>query len=430
MKVKYQQLYSNDCGICAIKNLLNLYKIKRAITAIVSEKGISMNQIIEELKNDFFDVKAVSFEIETIKKVKKFTPFIALLKNDKSSHYVVIYKKTNRHLYVLDSLTNKSYKITYGDFKKIDSKKYIVAENVKKATYKVVSFQNICLIPLMSIIETILILSTTILLQQIIDNGYKDAILYVIVQVVLLLITTYKTRLFLKTFKTIDNEVIINTTKGIYNLKKDYINNYDLDEIYYRTLDAYSYKSMILNFIFDVINDVILTLFTIVLMFKYSIVLTLLILLLSSIAILFSINIFKKSKVLVEKRRVSEYNFINTYRDSLKNKENIYEYKDKSYENQTISKLILFQKDDYECQKINMKKNVILTYFQSFIMTLLIVLYFTKFYDLLSIGSLIALINLASLLLQPILSLCSQAINFSNYSLIYKRLKDIEKNID
>ena len=77
----------------------------------------------------------------------------------------------------------------------------------------------------------------------------------------------------------------------------------------------------------------------------------------------------------------------------------------------------------------NMKKNLILTYFQSITITLLVVLYFSKFYDLLSIGSLIALINLATLLLQPILSICSQIINFSNFKLIKERLKDIQKNL-
>ena len=31
MRVKYQQLFSNECGKYAIKNLLNLYKIKGEI---------------------------------------------------------------------------------------------------------------------------------------------------------------------------------------------------------------------------------------------------------------------------------------------------------------------------------------------------------------------------------------------------------------
>ena len=91
--------------------------------------------------------------------------------------------------------------------------------------------------------------------------------------------------------------------------------------------------------------------------------------------------------------------------------------------------LDLFQKDDYKLTKLNMHKNLMLVYFQSITITVLVVLYFTKLYDYLSIGSLIALINLATLLLQPILSICSQLINFSNYSLIKNRLKDIQNNL-
>ena len=414
MKVKYQQLYSNDCGVCAIKNLMNLYGKRKIVNATLSTQGMSMDQIIDELKEEFFDVTAVSFEINELKKVKMFKPYITLITNQRASHYVVIYKKNKRYVYILDSLSCKSYRLTYEEFSKIDAKKSIVVENLKEMTYKYKSFQNIVVIPFLSIIETIFILSTTVLLQQIIDNGFKDAILYIIVQCVLLLLATYKTKLFLKTFKELDQSIVLNVTRGVYNLKSKFV---------------YQYKSMILNFIFDIINDLVLAILTILLMLKYSYILTLFILLLSLIIVFISIHIFKHSKVLVERKRVSEYNFINTYRDSLKNHKQIYENNDKEYEKNTLHMLSLYQKDDYNLTKLNMKKNLILTYFQSITITLLVVLYFSKFYDLLSIGSLIALINLATLLLQPILSICSQIINFSNFKLIKERLKDIQKNL-
>lgn len=429
MKVKYQQLYSNDCGVCAIKNMMNLYGKRKIVNATLSTQGMSMDQIIDELKEEFFDVTAVSFEINELKKVKMFKPYITLITNQRASHYVVIYKKTKRYVYILDSLSSKSYRLKYEEFSKIDAKKSIIPDNLKEMTYKYKNFQNIVVIPFLSIIETIFILSTTVLLQQIIDNGFKDAILYIIVQFVLLLLATYKTKLFLKTFKELDKSIVLNVTRGVYNLKSKFVYQYDLNEIYYRTFDAYSYKSMILNFIFDIINDLILAILTILLMLKYSYILTLFILLLSLIIVFISIHIFKHSKVLVERKRVSEYNFINTYRDSLKNHKQIYENNDKEYEKNTLHMLSLYQKDDYNLTKLNMKKNLILTYFQSITITLLVVLYFSKFYDLLSIGSLIALINLATLLLQPILSICSQIINFSNFKLIKERLKDIQKNL-
>lgn len=429
MKVKYQQLYSNDCGVCAIKNLMNLYGKRKIVNATLSTQGMSMDKIIDELKEEFFDVTAVSFEINELKKVKMFKPYITLITNQRASHYVVIYKKNKRYVYILDSLSSKSYRLTYEEFSKLDAKKSIVVENLKEMTYKYKNFQNIVVIPFLSIIETIFILSTTVLLQQIIDNGFKDAILYIIVQFVLLLLATYKTKLFLKTFKELDKSIVLNVTRGVYNLKSKFVYQYDLNEIYYRTFDAYSYKSMILNFIFDIINDLVLAILTILLMLKYSYILTLFILLLSLIIVFISIHIFKHSKVLVERKRVSEYNFINTYRDSLKNHKQIYENNDKEYEKNTLHMLSLYQKDDYNLTKLNMKKNLILTYFQSITITLLVVLYFSKFYDLLSIGSLIALINLATLLLQPILSICSQIINFSNFKLIKERLKDIQKNL-
>ena len=74
-----------------------------------------------------------------------------------------------------------------------------------------------------------------------------------------MLLATYKTKLFLKTFKELDQSIVLNVTRGVYNLKSKFVYQYDLNEIYYRTFDAYSYKSMILNFPF--IALIILTIF-------------------------------------------------------------------------------------------------------------------------------------------------------------------------
>ena len=97
LKVKYKQLYSNECGICAILNLLDLYKIKSGnININLSKDGISLYDMKNQLQKYFKKVDVVSFDIKQLKEVKNFHPFIALIKKEDISHYVVIYKKSKK----------------------------------------------------------------------------------------------------------------------------------------------------------------------------------------------------------------------------------------------------------------------------------------------------------------------------------------------
>ena len=426
MKVKHKQIYSNECGICAILNLLDLYKIKyRNTNIILSKDGISLYDMKKQLLKYFKKVEVVSFDIKQLKKVKNFKPFIALIKKEDISHYVVIYKKSKKYLYILDSLANKSYKVTYETFEIIDGKSYILVE--KEMDNKKLRFNYF--MPFLSLIEALFLLSTTILIQQIIDNGISDALLYIVIQLLLLFITIYKAKCFLKTFKLIDENIINNTIINIYNLNNDYINSHNINEIYYRVNDAYSYKGMYLSFYYNLINDGVLAICTIVLMFIYSYVLSIIFLLLCVIAILITMYFFNKTKDVVERKRIAEYNFINTYRDSFKYYKEIYENNDKNYEKTSLNLLKEFQKLDYIHERISLIKNIILTAFQSLIVCLLVIVYFSELYKFITIGSLVALINLVTLVLQPILNICSQITLFSNYSLIKQRLKDLKINV-
>ena len=72
---------------------------------------------------------------------------------------------------------------------------------------------------------------------------------------------------------------------------------------------------------------------------------------------------------------------------------------------------------------------MIFMYFQSTLICLIVLIYFTKLYEILSVGSLIALINIVSLLLQPLLNICSEISIFSNYKLIKDRINEIIENV-
>ena len=96
------------------------------------------------------------------------------------------------------------------------------------------------------------------------------------------------------------------------------------------------------------------------------------------------------------------------------------------YENTSLNKLINLQKISLKYDKFNMIKNYNLSFFQSVIICLIVLLYFSSMYQFISIGSLIALINLVSLLLSPLLSMSSTITSFSNFKLIQNRLKQLK----
>lgn len=428
MKVKHHQLFDNDCGECAIKNLLSIYGIEFINVKLnYSSKGISPFQIKKCLLNYFENVEVVSFSTSEIKKVKKFKPYITLISNNEIGHYVMVYKKSKKYIYVIDSLFKNSYKIKYDDFIKIEKEISIVVDKPiqiklnKNIKHKTILFS-------LAFIESIFWLSSTILLQQIIDNGISDAIIFILIECMALLFTRYKIYLFLKNFKEIDKNVICNSLTKVYKLKYSYVKKHNIDEIYYRFFDAYSYKSMILSYNFTMISDIVLCVCSVVLMFIYSYIITLFILLLCIIIFIYTLFVFKKNENIVEEKRIKEYEFINSYRDSFKNVEDIYMNKNKSYYHNSLDKLLKYQKIDYGYEKLNMIKNYNLMVFQTIIITLVIILYFTSFYNYITIGSLVALINLVSLTLQPILNICSQISMYSNMRLIKQRLNDLNEN--
>lgn len=422
MKVKYQQLYQNECGLCSIRNLLFYYKIKSDDVILkYSEEGTTIFDIVKTLKSFFYDVKAISFDINQLKKVKIFSPFIALLKKNDCGHYVVVYKKNRKYLYICDSLRKRTYKLSYKKFLQVFSKNAILVMEKKEIEVKTKNSLLYFFIFLLTVFESLFLLSTTLLLQQVIDNGFNNVYIYIVVQLAILLIVIYKSRLFLKTFKKMDENICLKTIKAIHNLNKNYINKHSLDEVFYRLNDAYEYKNMNLSLIYNLSSDLVLAILTICLMLFYSYIITFIILFFCIFIIIISTYIFKKTRIIVEEKRKEEYLFLNNYQESIK--------KYGQNEKNTIESLKKVQYLDYKLQKITLIKNLLLMSFQTMIIIFLVILYFTNLYDKISVGSLVALINLTSIMLQPILNLSSEISNYSNYYLIKQRLEDINKNI-
>ena len=234
--------------------------------------------------------------------------------------------------------------------------------------------------------------------------------------------------MFIKQFQSLDKELVSNTMYKIYNWKLKYVNNHNLDEIYYRLNDSYLLKSMKLNFYYNFINDIVLLLLSFILIFFYSLQIGFLMILICILIFIYSYYVFKKSEGLIENKRKKEYEFFNNYRDSFNYKEKIYKSKDNSFYESSHKKLSILQSADLKYEKYQLNKTYTLLTFQTIINCILVIIYFTTLYNYLSIGSLIALINIINIILQPFLNICSNLTMYSNYKLIITRLEDINKS--
>ena len=244
----------------------------------------------------------------------------------------------------------------------------------------------------------------------------------------LLIITRYKIKVFFNLYSKMDEDIVCHTLSKIYNLKYKFISKHNIDEVYFRLQDSMVYKQMILTYIFSFISDILFMFFSMLLIYFYSVIIGIILSVISILIFIYSYILYKKNQKIVEEKRIEEYEFFNMYRDSFSNVIDIYKNKNKDYENKSLNKLISLQKISKNYDRFNMIKNYNLSMFQSALICIIVLLYFTSLYSYLSIGSLIALINLITLSLQPLLSICSSITEFSNLKLIKDRLNDINNN--
>lgn len=424
MKTRYLQNYQNECGLYAIKNLLYFYKIKAQDVEQYlhfDTNGTNLKSMKETLLHYFEKVEVIQVSLEQIKSIDQFQPQIILIVQQQISHYVVLYKINKKYAYLVDSLYKKSYRVRLEELKKVYTQKMIVCERTKEVKKRAYSF--LLFTPLLHILETIFLLSSTVLLQQLIDQNLADGMLYGAIQLFLLCVIAIKIKLYLKMFSLLDQDLVMVTTKRLFHVQEDYIKKYPRHEIFYRLWDSYQLKGMYLAFFFSLSPDVFLALCILILLCIYQVKLTLWIVVFLIPAILLSVKIFYKMRVLIEKRRIKESELLNAYQNALKSAIN-----ENDSEKELLRCLKNFQQEDYLIEKLTHQKNQLLMYFQTILISFLILCYFCNWFSFKSIGSLIAMINMVSLLLQPILNICSTITIFSNKTLICQRLKDLKKH--
>ncbi|BAW18415.1 ABC transporter ATP-binding protein/permease [Mycoplasmopsis bovigenitalium] len=184
-----KQYDTKDCGLHVLQYLIqkinNEYiEIENLkLMAQYGEQGISLANLTHI--GDKFGVKLDSYEVE-FEKIITFKndelPFVVLVDNKGSAHYLVVEKITNSSIYVQDSSTGKKTKLSFEKFKqiyagicsfvykstrKINSKLEKIENKIK--SYFVPTKNDIWLI-LISLISIILCFSTSFFVKIVFDN--------------------------------------------------------------------------------------------------------------------------------------------------------------------------------------------------------------------------------------------------------------------
>lgn len=421
------QTYSQECGICSVRNLLRCYHLDDSeVLNLINyqSEGNSLEEIKITLKHYFKKVIVCKFYLKEILELKKIQPFILIIHKDKQYHYVVVYKKVKNKFYIYDPAYKNKRVITYEKLMILSTNMGIFVEypnkqeKIKKEKLKVHLKWFYYLIPIISIVESVFLILSSILLQQLIDNSDFNVYFYFLLQIALMLILLEKTKLFLKVFKHLDNHLIMHSYKAIYKLNPEYLKAHDKEEIIYRLQDAYQVKIIKLSFLFEWISNFVMVLVAIMALLLFSIKFIFLIIAMIPILI-FSYFNFKKHGKLLENRRINEYQFFDEFRKDLR-------YGKLQDEEKNKEKLLLFQQSDYLVEKNTLLKNNMLYCVQSILLTIVVAIYVFKWIDNFSIGKLLASINIISLIIQPLFQLLSEMNQFSNYRLLKARLEDLQ----
>lgn len=421
------QTYKQECGICSIKNLLKLYKMD--ISCVddyiqYNKNGNSIEEIVSCLKKYFNNVIAVNIKLEEFLKINKIDPFILLIKKDNELHYVVIYKIRKRMFYVCDSSCNKKYKIKYNELKKISTEMAVLVES-KKEKYNVKKENKIkvklkpytYIVPIITMLESTIIIMSNIYLQQLIDGNQRNGVGYVIFQICIIILLLFKTNSFFKIYKKIDNDLIIHTLNLIYNLSNEYTTNHDKNEIVYRMHDVYKLKQMITSFIFEFSGNIVMIILCFLIILSYHFYLLLFMIILIIPMGIYIYKNYKKSQYLSEKNRTNEYNFFENFKEDFKTSRTKY--------NMSYPNLVNYQNSSIKLAKNNVCKSIYTYVFQTLFVCMLTLIYTFKIIDGFTIGKFLICINIFSLLLQPLIEILSNINLFSEYKFIKKRLNDL-----
>ncbi len=310
-KIKYKQHDITDCGATCLASVLSYHGLKFPISRIrqyasTDKKGTNVLGMIEAAEKLGLTAKGVKGTFESLFKIPKPSIAHVVVKNY-LHHYLVIYKTTKKYIVVMDPGDGKTHKITHKEFKKqwtgvlillLPSEEFEIGNkqtSIKKRFWQLIRPHKTVMIQALvgAGVFSILGLSTSIYVQKIVDNVLVDAnynllnllsIAMILILILRIFIGNMKSIFALKTGQKIDSTLILGYYNHLMKLPQQFFDTMRVGEIISRVNDAVKIRRFINDVSLELIVNVLMIIFTVLLMFVYSWKLALL--------VLFSIPVF------------------------------------------------------------------------------------------------------------------------------------------
>ena len=262
-------------------------------------------------------------DLEQLRKLKKIKPFILLFQKDQTFHFVVVKQKKKQKFCIIDSSILYDVKMSLEEMKKKATNIVILVEHpikqkkVKKQKMKrTLSFY---LAPLFCILESVFLMQLSLYLQKIVDQNTNYIYFYLAIQLILQGIMLLKSKIFLTLYQKLDQLFPLKVFQSFYHLRPDFLNQRNTDEVLYRLQDAYQMKYLMLSFLFELVGNLSLILFSFILLMAYQPYFLLIIFILVPV-FLFCVKSLKKQRHLKEEKRQLEVQFFDQIRLDLQSK--------------------------------------------------------------------------------------------------------------
>ena len=286
-----------DCGAACLASIAAHFGLKFPIArirqyAFTDTKGTNVLGMVEAANKLGLEAKGVKGPFGCLQKIP--LPAVAhVIVKESIRHFVVIYKVTKNFILVMDPDDGKLYKKSYEEFQKEWTGVLILVRpnetfekgNLKKSTLG--SFIDLIL-PHKSVmtqalfgavIYSILGLSTAVYIGKITDYVLVDqnmnllhlmGIIMILIIILRAFIGAMKSILALKTGQRIDASLILGYYKHLLSLPQRFFDTMRVGEIISRVNDAVKIRIFINNVALDLVVNLLILIFTFLLMLVYS----------------------------------------------------------------------------------------------------------------------------------------------------------------
>lgn len=295
-----------DCGISCLLMIIRTHKggcSKEYLRELAhtTKDGTSAYDLVKSGEKFNFKSFGLRGRVEDIK--REYFPVIAhVIKDAKYQHFVVVYDilSNKKQLIVADPASSGIKKIKIEDFNKISTDEYLIFVpngkilNIKKNDrfYKIITnffHQNIfslVVILILSLIFTILTIISTFYLQFLMNkvlpnNWYKKfatlPLVFLSINILKIVCHFFRINILAKLIQKFDFYLNKNIYNRLFLLPDSYYENRTTGEVVSRVTDLENIKSVIANILLDGIISSLLSFFSLAILFKINVKLTLLV---------------------------------------------------------------------------------------------------------------------------------------------------------